>query len=94
MLGANIGTCVTSLIASLGGTRAGRFVAWSHILLNVGGTVLFFPFIGLLFHLTSMLSADEARQIAHAQTIFNVVCSILALPFCYLNTWKSLESRS
>jgi phosphate:Na+ symporter len=94
VLGANIGTCVTALIAAIGATRAGRYVAWSHVLLNVGGTLLFFPLIGLLLHMTAWLSADEAGQIARAQTLFNIVCSLLALPLCYLSKWKTLEFRS
>ncbi|KIL38288.1 sodium:phosphate symporter [Gordoniibacillus kamchatkensis] len=94
VLGANIGTCVTALIASIGGSRAGRYVAWTHVLLNVGGAALFFPLIGLLFHLTTLLSADEAGQIARFQTVFNIICSLLALPLCYLNKWKNLEFRS
>jgi phosphate:Na+ symporter len=94
VLGANIGTCVTALIASLGGSKAGRYVAWSHVLLNIGGALLFFPFIGLLFHVTTWLSADEAGQIARAQTLFNIVCSLLALPLCYFSKWKNLEFRS
>ncbi|MFC0212052.1 Na/Pi cotransporter family protein [Paenibacillus chartarius] len=93
VLGANIGTCVTALIAAVGGTKAGRYVAWSHILLNVGGTLLFFPLIGLLFHITAWMTAGEAAQIARAQTLFNIVCSVLALPLCYLNKWKNLEFR-
>lgn len=94
VLGANIGTCITALIASLGGSKAGRYVAWSHVLLNIGGALLFFPLIGLLFHITMWLSADEAGQIARAQTLFNIICSVFALPLCYLNKWKNLEFRS
>jgi phosphate:Na+ symporter len=94
VLGANVGTCMTALIASIGGSKAGRYVAWSHVLLNVGGAIIFFPLIGLWFHLTSWLSADEAGQIARFQTVFNIVCSLLALPLCYLNKWRTLEFRS
>lgn len=84
VIGANIGTCVTALIASIGGSRFGVYVAWSHIILNAGGALLFFPLIGVLDSLTALLTSDPGAQIAHAQTIFNVVCSILALPLCYL----------
>lgn len=94
VLGANIGTCVTALLASLGGSKAGRYVAWSHVLLNIGGAAIFFPLIGLLLHITTWLSVDEAGQIARSQTVFNIVCSLLALPFCYLSKWRNLEFRS
>ncbi|MFS0839655.1 Na/Pi cotransporter family protein [Paenibacillus sp. 1P03SA] len=95
-LGSNIGTCVTAWLASIGGTRAGVFVAWSHILLNVGGTVLFFPLIGLLHEVSSWMTADPSAQIARAQTLFNVASSLIALPFCYLpiSRKKNLQPRT
>lgn len=93
-IGANVGTCVTALVASIGGSRAGTFVAWSHILLNVGGASLFYPFIGLLTQISGILTDAPSVQIARAQTIFNILSSLLALPLCYLNSWKSFEGRS
>lgn len=84
VLGANIGTCGTAFIASIGGSRSGQLVAWAHIILNVGGVVLFFPLIHLLCGVSAMLTASPATQLAHAQTIFNIVCSVLALPICYM----------
>ncbi|MGX4586870.1 Na/Pi cotransporter family protein [Paenibacillus chitinolyticus] len=95
-LGSNVGTCVTAWLASIGGTRAGVFVAWSHILLNVGGTVLFFPLIGLLHEASSWMTGDPSAQIARAQTLFNVASSLIALPFCYLpfSRKKNLQPRT
>ncbi|WP_315971302.1 Na/Pi symporter [Paenibacillus sp. N3.4] len=92
-IGANVGTCVTALIAGMSGSRAGRYVAWSHILLNVGGAILFYPFIHQLVSVSAMLASDASEQIARSQTLFNIACSLLALPFCYLNTWKRIEFR-
>lgn len=91
VIGSNVGTCVTALIASIGGSRPGQFVAWSHIVLNVLGAVLFLPAIPVLEASAAWISADLSAQIAHAQTIFNVVCSLLALPICYLPVWSRLE---
>ncbi|GIO36011.1 Na/Pi-cotransporter [Paenibacillus antibioticophila] len=91
VIGANVGTCVTAVIAAIGGTRSGRFVAWSHVLLNVAGAVLFLPLTPLLAEASAWISSDPAAQIAHSQTIFNVVCSILALPVCYLPLWSRLD---
>jgi phosphate:Na+ symporter len=93
-IGANVGTCITALIAGLGGSRAGRFVAWAHVLLNLGGAVLFYPFIHQLVLMSAHLAGEEASQIARSQTIFNVLSSLLALPLCYLNKWKHLGPRS
>jgi len=84
MLGANIGTCFTGLLAALGGGRGGRFVALSQIALNVAGVTLFYPLRGLLFAAAYRLAPnDPAAQIAHAQTLFNIACSLLALPAAY-----------
>lgn len=91
VIGANIGTCVTALIASIGGTRFGVYVAWSHILLNVGGAVLFYPAIGALETFTRYLGDNPGGQIAHAQTIFNIVCSLIALPVCYLPALRNIQ---
>lgn len=90
VLGANIGTCFTGLVASLGGGQGGRFVALSQLALNVGGVLLFYPLIGVLLASAQLLAPhDPAAQIAHAQTLFNVVCSLLALPLAYLPIWRS-----
>lgn len=94
MLGANVGTCFTGLLASLSGDRGGRFVALAQIILNTVGALLFYPLRGALLVAASWLApGDPAAQIAHAQTLFNVACSLLALPAAYL--WLRAEaSRS
>ncbi|WP_239617429.1 Na/Pi cotransporter family protein [Cohnella mopanensis] len=95
VLGANIGTCFTGLVASLGGGPGGRFVALSQLTLNVGGALLFYPMIGILHAMAAYLAPDDpSAQIAHAQTIFNVACSLLALPIAYLPMWRSLNPRN
>jgi len=81
VLGANIGTCFTAVIASIGTNAASRQVAWCHTLFNVAGALLFLPFLTSLASAAAFLTSDPGYQIAHAQTIFNVVCSVLALPF-------------
>jgi phosphate:Na+ symporter len=91
VLGANVGTCVTALLASLGATKSGRFVAWSHVILNVGGAVLFIPFVTELQHVSAWISVSPSSQIAHAQTIFNILSSLIALPFCYLPALRRLS---
>lgn len=91
VIGSNVGTCITPLIASIGSSRSGRFVAWSHVILNLAGACLFMPLIPLLGSAAAWLSADPGAQIAHTQTIFNIACSLLALPFCYLPIWSRLD---
>lgn len=88
VLGANIGTCLTAFIASIGGSRSGQFVAWAHIALNIGGAFLFYPLITYLGDVSELLAPQPSGQIAHAQTIYNIVCSLIALPICYLPIFK------
>ncbi|GAF07017.1 Na/Pi symporter [Paenibacillus pini] len=88
VLGSNVGTCVTALIASVGSTKSGKFVAWSHVVLNAGGALLFLPLIPYLHNAVAWMSPDHGVQIAHAQTLFNVLSSLIALPLCYLPIWK------
>lgn len=92
VLGANIGTCFTALLASIGGTRAGQFVAWSHVLLNFSGAILFYPLIPYLYIASAWLSDSPSSQLAHAQTIYNITCSLLALPLCYLPSIQRMQS--
>lgn len=93
VLGSNVGTCVTAVIAAAGSTTAGKFVAWTHVVLNVGGAVLFMPFIKQLHQVSAWLSSDLGSQIAHSQTIFNILCSLIALPLCYLPLWKRIDHK-
>lgn len=93
VIGSNVGTCITAVIACIGGTRSGRFVAWSHVILNVVGAILFLPLIPLLHYAGSLLSSDPSMQLAHIQTIFNVVCSLIALPICYLPIWSRFDAK-
>lgn len=93
VIGANIGTCVTAVLASLGGTKSGQYVAWAHVALNVGGAVLFAPLVGQLHDMMQWLTDSPAAQIAHAQTIFNIAGSLLALPLCYLPALQRLTPR-
>ncbi len=81
VLGDNIGTCVTAVIASVGGKLVSRKLALGHTLFNVVGTLIALPFISLYVHYMPMLSGDVARQIANTHTIFNVINTIVLLPF-------------
>ncbi|MFI8685462.1 Na/Pi symporter [Rossellomorea sp. NPDC077527] len=81
MLGANVGTCITAFIASIGGGTQAKLTAYAHIWLNVIGVALFIPFIPLLSMIVRMLADSADLQLAHASVIFNILCSLLVLPF-------------
>lgn len=80
MLGANIGTCVTAYLASIGSGRSAKLVAYANIWLNVIGVLIFIPLIGLLSDFAMSLTSAPMMQLAHSSLIFNVICSILMLP--------------
>ena len=83
LYGDNIGTCVTSLLSTIGASRNARRAAIMHLCFNVIGTLLFIivlskPIIALV---TSIDPTNVPRQIANAHTLFNVVNVIVLLPF-------------
>jgi len=83
VLGANIGTCITAVLAGIGGTVTGRRVAMAHVLLNLGGVLAFLPLLHPFAALAQLTDPSPPRQIANAQTIFNVASSLAVLPFTH-----------
>lgn len=81
IIGANIGTCVTALLASIGSNWQARWTAYAHVLYNILGSIILFPFIPGMIYLSSTLSSVPAVQLAHASVIFNLLSGMLALPF-------------
>lgn len=81
VLGANVGTCLTSVIAAIGESRQAQQVALAHVILNVLGALAFLPLIGPFTTTVSWLSADPAQLIANAHTIFNIICTLVVWPF-------------
>jgi len=90
VLGANIGTCVTALLASVGANANAKRVALIHFTFNTIGTAIFTamiwifrePAIGLL---TSFFPGEDAMslqmRVSIFHVIFNVSTTILLLPF-------------
>ncbi|MCX7845212.1 MAG: Na/Pi symporter [Dictyoglomaceae bacterium] len=81
ILGANIGTCVTALIASINTRLSARRTAIAHLFFNIIGVILIFPFLSLFTRLVSLTSSDTARQVANAHTIFNVLWAFIWIWF-------------
>jgi len=87
ILGANIGSCITGLIASLRLSRAARQASIAQIFINIFGVLLFLPFIGQFAELVGRTSLSLARQIANAHTIFNLTVSAVLFPFVKQIAW-------
>ncbi len=81
VLGANVGTAVTAVLAALGKPREAMRAAAGHTLFNVLGALLWLPFVGLLASWMESIGGATARQIANAHTTFNVVNALLFVGF-------------
>ena len=81
LLGANIGTCITAVLASITTSREAKRVALAHTLFKVIGVLIFIWWIPTYANFISGLTDNLPRQIAHAHTVFNVGMTILFLPF-------------
>ena len=85
IMGQNIGTCVTSLIASIGANRNAKRAAMVHLYFNIIGTILFITVVYSFIALTGGFSfwnmPIDKGGIANIHTLFNVVCTIIFLPF-------------
>ncbi|MFY9402521.1 MAG: Na/Pi cotransporter family protein [Candidatus Omnitrophota bacterium] len=80
VLGCNIGTCVTALIASFGTSVGAKRAAAAHIIFNIVGVAIFLPFLVPFKHLVFFTSSDTTRQIANAHTLFNVINTLIFIP--------------
>ncbi len=85
IFGANIGTCITAGLASIGTSREAKRVALAHVAFKLAGVALFFfwipEFAEMIRTLALKTGSGTARQVANAHTIFNVGLGLLFLPF-------------
>ena len=89
ILGSNIGTCITAIIATIGTSTNAKRTGIIHLLFNIIGTVLFTSIIWPLQNeivnlLNSLFGGNAEIQIAMFHLVFNVVTTIVLLPFIKL----------
>lgn len=82
LYGQNIGTCVTSLISSIGANKNAKRAAMIHLIFNILGTIIFLLLLNSLVvkFVVALDPGNVARQIANVHTIFNIVSTIILLP--------------
>lgn len=80
ILGDNIGTCITALLASMGTTISAKRTAIAHVTFKVIGVVLLLLFLPYYQKLIAATATNIMRQCANAHTIFNVMITMLFLP--------------
>lgn len=82
LLGANIGTCATALLSSIGANKTARKAAVIHLLFNAIGTVIFLPLGPMMISIVRSYASDDIKmQIADLHIMFNVLNTIVLLPF-------------
>lgn len=84
LFGQNIGTCITAVLASIGMKVNAKRTTVIHLLFNIIGTVLFTVICFVTPYVTwieAMTPGDPVAQIANAHTVFNIVTTLLLLPF-------------
>lgn len=87
LLGDNIGTTITAILASIGQTKNAQRTAIAHSIFNISGSLVCLCIIPLFAQFVQYISPSGreidiiSRQIANAHTTFNVLCTLAWLPF-------------
>ena len=85
VLGSNIGTCITAILSSIGANTNAKRASLIHLMFNVFGTIIFSVFLlcwpGFMSATLAKWFPDAGRQIAMFHTFFNVICTLIFLPF-------------
>lgn len=84
VLGSNIGTCITAILASIGASTNAKRTAFIHLMFNVIGTIIFTIILWIFTKpIVNALAgiSNTQMQIAWFHVIFNVTTTILLLPF-------------
>ena len=95
ILGANIGTCVTALISTIGTSINAKRTGIIHFLFNCFGTVVFTIFIWILkdkvITLLELITNKPAMQIAWFHLFFNIITTLILLPMISILVWISCK---
>ena len=93
ILGSNIGSCVTALISSIGTSVNAKRASIIHLLFNVTGALLFMIVLlcwpGFFASTFAKWLSEPSTQIAMFHTFFNIICTLVFLPFSNLLVFLS-----
>ena len=84
IFGLNIGTCVTAVFASIGGSRNATRAGMLHMMFNVIGTAIFtaaYYMLPIADWVRALSPNDVARQFANMHLVFNLASTVILLPF-------------
>lgn len=93
VLGSNIGSCITAIIASMGASQNAKRTAFMHLMVNIIGVIMFMcvmiPLSSQVANLMSKISKDVGMQIAFFHLFFNTINAIILAPFIKQLVWLS-----
>ena len=85
VLGQNIGTCITVVLASIGTSTNSKRAAGIHLIFNILGSLIYLVLLSIfpvvITWIQSLSPENVSRQIANFHTIFNVTITALLFPF-------------
>lgn len=81
ILGDNIGTTITAVIASMAANRAAKQAAAAHVMIKVLGTGIILLILPMYTYGIQMTADTVTRQVANAHSIFNIIMAFVFLPF-------------
>lgn len=90
LLGDNIGTTITALLASVGQSKNAKRTALAHSVFNITGSLVFIWIVPWYAKFVQWISPKGpeieviSRQIANAHTVFNIACTLCWLPFIWV----------
>lgn len=91
LIGDNIGTTITAVLASLAGSLAAKRVAMAHVMFNVIGAIIFLTILPLyeaaMNWLQKTINLTPELVIAFAHGTFNITNTIIQLPFIFVLAW-------
>ncbi len=81
MLGTNIGTTSTALLAAIPMEIEAKKTALAHFLFNTMGVIIIYPFLPIFINLITKLGGNVTQQIANMHLLFNLLSTIIFLIF-------------
>ena len=81
VLGDNIGTTITAVLASFGANRSAKQAAAAHVMFNVLGVLWAITLLPVFKSIVVLTAHDVSHQLANAHTLFNVLNTLFFLPF-------------
>lgn len=91
IMGANIGTTSTALLASVQMSGTAKLTAWANFFFNLGGVIIIYPFMGVLGKMSMALSDSMPIQIAYAHLLFNVFVAVIFM--CFIDYFERIITK-